>query len=209
MLIALQKSSATNGWSFLDWWSFIGTLATLIGLALALIGLYIAYKQIKNAITTAIASSNTAHGMWQLQLGRCLVNLKEVSGSIDRCVRTNNRDEMNQLLHNWMEIANEAYGLIERFVSPNSSAGTDFRSDLGLNRNDRTSISSDMSSYEELAAKLNGSISAARVARSQVETTRRRLAGVTQTCRDKISEIIVDSARFQVVLGAQMIPMGV
>jgi hypothetical protein len=195
-----------HGWGFLDWWSFIGTLATLVGLIFALIGLYVAVKQIKKTISAAIASTNTARNIWHQQLSRRLGDLKESCERIDKCAHGDNREEMCSLLSEWMQLASEAYGMVERFIFPRPSAGTDFRSDLGLNENDNPSERPMAPSYGQLATKLNGSISATKTALSQVETARRSraLTNLTRSCREMISDVVVESARFQVGLSTQM-----
>jgi hypothetical protein len=210
MLVVPQKSTPpaiAHGWGFLDWWSFIGTIATLVGLILALYGLYIAVKQIKQTISAAIASANTARNMWQQQLGSRLIDLKKIRNRIENCAPTGNREEMRALLNEWMELASEVYGIIESVTFPVQNAGADLRSDLGLDDNDGTLTQSATPLYTQLATKLNGSMSATRTALSQVETARRNriLANLTRTCREKISEVIVESARFQVGLNAQMV----
>jgi hypothetical protein len=179
----------------------------MIGLILALIGLYVAVKQIKQTINAAIASADTARNMWQQQLGRRLVDLKETYDQIEKCAYTDNRLEMRRLLNEWLRLASEVHAIIERVIFPGLTAGTDFMSDLGLNRNGKTSVESIAPQFAQFAAILNGSISAARTASSQLEIARRNrtLVNLTRTCREKISEVIVESARFQFELNAQMV----
>ena|SRR5580658_108183 len=110
--------SSTPPWGFLDWWSFFGTLATLVGLILALAGLYVALKQIQRTLDATRASAVTAVRMSRQQLNLLLANLTGTQAHIEQAVESGDITQILVLLDSWMRLASEVTGFMEQFELP-------------------------------------------------------------------------------------------
>jgi hypothetical protein len=184
--------SSAHSWSFLDWWSFLGTLFTVIGLILALIGLAIARRQIRKAIDAAEASLRTARLMAQQQMRLRLANLADIRSRIEQCARAGDNDEMLRLLDDWARLASEVCGYVERFESTSGMEDNDIMAQLGL-------AGEPTSPLARLQEALVGSISSAKQARPGLENARlsRPPKALTTKCRELIWEAVLEADRFQ------------
>jgi hypothetical protein len=190
-------SASAAPWSFLDWWSFLGTLATLIGLLLALAGLYVAIKQIQKTLNATKASVVTAVEVSRRQLISLLDRLTDTRTRIEQSAQSGNRAEMLSLLDTWMLLASELRGFIEQFELPVARSGTEnIRSNLGL---DKISDSKHDDSYNRLQTVLVGSISSAKRARPGVERIQdgADLATRTVAWRNSVMRVVNEAAQFR------------
>lgn len=191
-----SASSSSPAWGFLDWWSFLGTLGTLIGLIFALIGLYVAIKQIAKTLNATKASVITAVEMSRQQLGILLGRLTETQSRIEQSVQLGNRDELLTLIDAWMRMASELTGFIEQFELPIAKQGTDeIMSQLGLMKG--SSIRRDP--YQRLQTVLVGSISSAKITRHNIEQmqSKVKLATPTIAWRSSVRDVVLEGAQFQ------------
>jgi hypothetical protein len=190
--------SSTPPWGFLDWWSFFGTLATLVGLILALAGLYVALKQIQRTLDATRASAVTAVRMSRQQLNLLLANLTGTQAHIEQAVESGDITQILVLLDSWMRLASEVTGFMEQFELPIAQVGTAaIMSQLGLEH--KTNGASADSQYVRLQVMLVGSISSAKQTRPSIERARSgaRLRAITSAWRDSVREVVLESAQFQ------------
>jgi hypothetical protein len=199
-------SAAAERWTFLDWWSFFGTLATVAGLILGFLGVYIAIRQINKTLGATAAAASTARGMWQHQLSSRLSKLTEVRDRIEKCARTDDREEMRRLLDEWVLVAKEAQGIIAQFDAPQRASSTDYMSELGLAKD--SSAAESGSQYATMASALTGAASAARNALRVIDrssASNKALLDLTRVCRNKISDVVDESAGFQMWLSTLIV----
>lgn len=180
----------------LDWWSFSGTLATLVGLGLTFVALYLSIKQLKRTLDATRASMETALKMSQEQLGLLLEDLAAIRSRIEDCAESDHRKNMLDLLDTWMHDASEVTGYMEPLHARNDKVDVQLlKAQLALI--DRSGREADP--YSPLYSMLIDSISSAKNTRPKVEQARRgsKLAAMTAVWRASVTDVVNEAAKLQ------------